>query len=243
MSECCSEQCLDNAHLLSKWPQMTWKGRIGVSPSASIAPTDARHAVTAVYDLTARREVKLHLMYGQPFGAGHSVRNFCRVSEWIARVLQRLYYMAVDHFFDDFRIIEPTFTISSAVSRKLSKSSASSWTQINHGHLLSAVQYWEFFSVHQYFGRSAGWSWRPSPLEERISEKWSKTSRQALAASIVGIFGFLCSTLVGKVGRCCTAPFRHRLCSPSFATTLTPILAQPRGSGIDPNQYCKKNID
>ena len=32
----------------------------------------------------------------------------------------------------------------------------------------------------------------------------------ALAASVVGKFGFMCSTLFGKVGRCCTGSLRHR---------------------------------
>ena len=52
-----------------------------------LAPDDVRFALTAVYDPT-RGEVALHQMYGQPFGAGHAVPNFCRVAEWLARVLQ-----------------------------------------------------------------------------------------------------------------------------------------------------------
>ena len=41
-----------------------------------------------------------------------------------------------------------------------------------------------------------------------------------LAASIVGKFGFLCSTLFGKVGRCCTASIRARQYSNSSDYTL-----------------------
>eukprot|EP00435_Cladocopium_sp_Y103_P073420 s164_g43.t1 len=46
----------------------------------------------------------------------------------------------------------------------------------------------------------------------------------AAAASIVGKFGFLCSTLFGKVGRCCTAAIRHRQYSSPFQRLLTPAI-------------------
>lgn len=55
-------------------------------------------------------------MYGQPFGAGHAVPNWYRVAEWLARVLKRLYYILVDHFFDDFFVVEPEDTIKSAMA-------------------------------------------------------------------------------------------------------------------------------
>ena len=45
-----------------------------------------------------------------------------------------------------------------------------------------------------------------------------------LAASLVGKFGFLCSTLFGKVGRACTAPIRERQYSTSTITALTPAI-------------------
>ena len=46
----------------------------------------------------------------------------------------------------------------------------------------------------------------------------------ALAASIVGKFGFLCSTLFGKVGRCCTGPLRTRQYQTHDWNGLTPQL-------------------
>ena len=80
-----------------------------------LAPCDVRFALTAVYDPTKDR-VTLHEMYGQPFGAGHAVPNFCRVAEWISRVMQKLFHMLVDHFFDDFFVVEPEATIQSAMA-------------------------------------------------------------------------------------------------------------------------------
>ena len=46
----------------------------------------------------------------------------------------------------------------------------------------------------------------------------------ALAASLVGTFGFLCSTLFGKVGRCCTGPLRTRQYQSHNWIGLTPSL-------------------
>ena len=42
---------------------------------AALADSDVPSAVTAIYDPT-EGDVKLHEMYGQPFGAGHAVPNF-----------------------------------------------------------------------------------------------------------------------------------------------------------------------
>ena len=50
-------------------------------------------------------------MFGQPFGAGHAVPNFYRVAEWLCRSLQRYFHLVMDHFFDDFFIIEPDWSI------------------------------------------------------------------------------------------------------------------------------------
>jgi len=78
----------------------------GAYRQVPLAPQDVRYSVTGVFNPHSRR-VDLHLMYGQPFGAGHAVPNFCRVAEWIARLLQRRFRLVVDHFFDDFWLVEP----------------------------------------------------------------------------------------------------------------------------------------
>lgn len=53
----------------------------GAYRQVPLAPQDVRYSVTGVYNPYTRR-VDLHLMYGQPFGAGHAVPNFlqsCRM--------------------------------------------------------------------------------------------------------------------------------------------------------------------
>ena len=82
--------------------------QVPLSPSAVMA------AIAAVYDPSQDR-VTLHEIYGQPFGAGHAVPNFYRVAEWFAVVASRLFHIAVDHFFDDFWIAEPSSTVKSAL--------------------------------------------------------------------------------------------------------------------------------
>lgn len=56
-------------------------------------------------------------------------------------------------------------------------------------------------------------------LTNRILETGCLTP--SLAASLLGKFGFLCSTLFGKLGRCCTAAIRERQYASSADTSLT----------------------
>ena len=51
-------------------------------------------------------QVELFEIYGQPFGAGHAVPNFYRVAEWLCRLLVLGYNLAIDHFFDDYFLVE-----------------------------------------------------------------------------------------------------------------------------------------
>ena len=77
-------------------------------------PSDVRYCITAITNPESN-EPTLHEMRAQPFGAGHAVPNFCRVSEWLARLLQNVYRMVADHFFDDFFVVEPSTTIDTAM--------------------------------------------------------------------------------------------------------------------------------
>ena len=45
-------------------------------------------SITAVYDPTTKQPA-LFEIYGQPFGAGHSVPNFYRCAEWLCRLVVR----------------------------------------------------------------------------------------------------------------------------------------------------------
>eukprot|EP00971_Amphidinium_carterae_P315743 6276266-Amphidinium_carterae.1 len=51
--------------------------------------------------------VRYFVLYAQPFGAAHAVSNFYRVAEWLVRVARRYFHLAVEHFYDDFFLVEP----------------------------------------------------------------------------------------------------------------------------------------
>ena len=196
-----------------------------------LAPADVRYAITAVYSPECK-DVVLFEMYGQPFGAGHAVPNFCRVSEWLSRFLQRFFSLHVDHFFDDFFLIEPSRTIQAGIfvmkeSFKIlgfSLDPEKSQPPAEVGAVLGV-----FFSTAALASeRRIHVAAKPSRvrnLTQTIDQILNSGELSpAVAASIVGKFGFLCSTLFGKVGRCCTAALRHRQYSTAYQRSITPAL-------------------
>eukprot|EP00971_Amphidinium_carterae_P317063 6302924-Amphidinium_carterae.1 len=58
--------------------------------------------------------IEYYELFGQPFGASNAVDNFYRVAHWLATVARRYFHLAVDHFFDDFFLVEPASSASFA---------------------------------------------------------------------------------------------------------------------------------
>ena len=203
----------------------------GAYRQVPLCPKHVRYSITAVYS-TDHHEVRFHEMFGQPFGAGHAVPNFCRVAEWISRCLQRMFTMVVDHFFDDFMIVEPEWSIHSAVfclqeAFKLlgfaldpQKSQAPAAIVAVLGVAINAtvLESERRLLVEPKSSRVA--NLRDTILGVLRADHLSSQ----LAASIVGKFGFLCSTLFGKLGRCCAGAVRARQYSAWPQTSLTPCL-------------------
>ncbi len=194
----------------------------------AIRPDHVRFSVTAVYNPHVS-EVELYEIYGQPFGAGHAVPNFCRVAEWLCRCIRRLFKMSLDHFFDDFFIVEPNSTISvatfcireafSVLGFRLDPDK--SQTPSSVAAILGVVFNTSSLLQQKHFTVMAKES-RVRNLEKLIDEILQTGSLSATqAASLVGKFNFLCSTLFGKVGRCATLPLRKRQYSTSDASFLT----------------------
>ena len=193
-----------------------------------LSDCDIPLCITAVYN-PHEDTVELHEMYGQPFGAGHSVPNFYRVAEWLCRGAVRLFHLLVDHFFDDFFIVEAECCSTSAlfVLREYfrllgfmldqEKSQAPAEIQAVLGVLIN--------TQHLHEQRA----FRVQPKETRIKNMLMMISHildrdflpPSMAASLLGKYGFLCSTLFGKVGRCCTGPIRERQYSNSAETFLS----------------------
>ena len=57
-------------------------------------------------------QVEFFEMLGMPFGATHAVHNFNRVAEWLVRVIRRYFFLVLEHYFDDYFMTEPAFSIN-----------------------------------------------------------------------------------------------------------------------------------
>ena len=58
-----------------------------------------KFAITMVWN-HYESQVDFHEMYGQPFGAGHAVPNFCRLASWAVGGARRLLHLVINYFFD-----------------------------------------------------------------------------------------------------------------------------------------------
>ena len=188
-------------------------------------------AITGVFD-PKENKVKLFKIFGQPFGAGHSVPNFYRVAEWACRLLVRGMGLMLDHFFDDFYYVERS-ACSQVAAFCLQQAFLLLGLQLDPGKS----------QLPQEVAHILGVAFNTSSLaEQRTLLVQPKPQRRrnfrtlvenilandflppSLAASVVGKFGFLCSTLFGKVGRFCTGHLRERQYSQQSSYTLTPPL-------------------
>ena len=184
-------------------------------------------AVTAVFDPSSE-EAKLFTMHGQPFGAGHAVPNFYRLAEWASRVLTRGFHLLLDHFFDDYFYVD------------LADCCVSARFCLQEGFkLLGLTLDPDKSQIPNELSHVLGVAFNTAALlSERKLHVQPKPSRKtnfkllvenivrrgllppSLAASVLGKFGFLCSTLFGKVGRFCTGVLRQRQYSTSVDHTL-----------------------
>ena len=174
-------------------------------------------SITAVMNPTEDK-VELYEIYGQPFGAGHAVPNFYRVAEWLSRLLIRAFSVVLDHFFDDYFLVErpecsavSAFCISESIALLgFLTDPDKSQVPAEVAHVLgvqfncAALRHERLLRVQPKPTRKANFN---KIIQKILDEDFLPPS---LAASVVGKFGFLCSTLFGKVGRACTSPLRER---------------------------------
>lgn len=188
-------------------------------------------AITAVCD-PCTAEPKLFELFAQPFGAAHAVPNFYRVSEWLARLVVRSMGILLDHFFDDYY-----FVCRSKESESCSFALREAFRIL--GFTLDDQKSQVPCEIAQVLGVVINTRSLQEQRKLIIEPKPTRRSNlvtiidrvlqdnflaPSLAASIVGKFGFLCSTLYGKVGRCCTAALRVRQYSTSSDCSLNPQL-------------------
>ena len=134
---------------------------------------------------------------------------FYRFAEWFQRIVCRLYGISCDHFFDDFWLVSRAGLASHALGCLLETASLlgiifdpektqypSPKTEIL-GVIFDTSEILSAGIIHV----------RPKPSRIRnlsitIDESLKQNSLSSTqAASVVGKFGFLCSTMYGKVGR------------------------------------------
>lgn len=196
-----------------------------------LADDDLRVALTCIYNPDSKK-VDIHEMFGQPFGAGHAVPNFYRFAEWFQRVICRLYGISCDHFFDDFWIVSRAKFANQALTCVLETAKLlgivfdpdKTQTPSANTEVLGVI-----FDTTE-IGSDQVLHVRPKPsrvqnLSTTIDEAMKSGSmNSALAASVVGKFGFLCSTMYGKVGRCAALGVRARQYWSNTDDSITPTL-------------------
>ena len=188
--------------------------------------------ITAVYNPKTGK-VDLHELYGQPFGAGHSVPNFYRLAEWGCRVARRLLNMALEHFFDDFFYVEPRFCaavgcwafrrvlsiLGLVLDREKSQLPAAVWVALGVVFDARALRSERLLFV------------RPKPSRvTSVVEELHKVLRNnrcgtSQAARLAGKADFINSTLFGRVGRAGLSALKARQYSKNTSQDLTPWLS------------------
>ena len=196
----------------------------------ALADTDIPLAITAIYD-PKDKEVKLHEMFAQPFGAGHAVPNFYRLAEWFCRIACRTLHIQCDHFFDDYWIVsrEQHGTVAQECMLELAQLFGISFdpekTQLPSRSTDALGVVFDLSDITKGKFLIKAKESRARNLISTIDscvQVDSLTSSQA--ASIVGKFGFLCSTLFGKAGRCASLGVRARQYSSSDVSSMTHTL-------------------
>ena len=195
-------------------------------------PTDNQgYSLTAIFNPHSE-EVDVHEMFGQPFGAGHAVPNFYRLAEWFHRFIVRYFGIFGDHFFDDFWIIDTKEVVEHAQDCLLRSAEIL-------GIVFDPDKTQKPNDRAEVLGVIFDTSQLKSDRKIRVLPKASRVKglldtidsclvadqlTPAQAASIVGKFGFLCSTMFGKVGRCASLGVRSRQYSLSSDLRIGPCL-------------------
>ena len=200
----------------------------GAYRQLAIPDTQTMLSVTAVFDPQSQ-SAKMFTMHGQPFGASHAVPNFYRLAEWASRVLTRGFPLVIDHFFDDFYYVERPEC--STVARFCVQEGFNLFgLTLDPGKSQLPSQVAQVLGVQ--FNTHAITPERILHVEPKPSRRsnfhvlvqqvlYKDCLPPSLAASVLGKFGFLCSTLFGKVGRFCTGVVRQRQYSAHPVHTLT----------------------
>eukprot|EP00435_Cladocopium_sp_Y103_P046884 s338_g13.t1 len=186
-------------------------------------------SITAVFN-PVTKQPSLFEIFGQPFGAAHAVPNFYRLAEFAQRLLTRGFNILLDHFFDDFFAVmnpdeaatvmfcvrEAFLLLGLTLDAEKSQPPAEVAQVLGVAFNTKSLQTQKVLLVEPKPTRVQNLCF----LIDQVLE--TNSLGPNLAASILGKFGFLCSTMFGKVGRCCTGALRARQYQQHSELTLTP---------------------
>ena len=152
-----------------------------------------------------------------------------RLAEWACRLCTRGYNLLIDHFFDDYFVVlrpkeadstmfcvRETFALLGLTldPEKSQPPAEIAWV-LGVAFNTRSLQEQRVLLVEP----------KPSRIQNLCfmidNVLKSGNLSPSLAASLLGKFGFLCSTMFGKVGRCCTGALRNRQYSSEDHQNLT----------------------
>jgi len=162
--------------------------------------------------------IDYHEMWGQPFGAAHAVPNFCRLAAWAMLAATRLLHVVIDHFFDDYFMVEPKVTVASAtwacrrlfrlVGLNLDPDKAQLPAEV--WHALGVAFDMQTLSSQGLLKVRAKPSRVLNAIVDIMQVLKENRLRPSHAAKIFGRLDFLNTTLFGRVGRTGLGPIKQR---------------------------------
>ena len=173
----------------------------------AVCPDQLRYMVIAIWDLTSCTW-RFAVSWALHFGLSGAVLHFTRVPAFITALCRRWFAIPVQHFFDDFRIVEPSFTRESGYKWFAKVTEFLGWRFDPDKDqppcatlpMLGCLEDWsisfsEFFDVHADPERL----YAVTKLVTEVIEK--KDLPKGLAASLRGKNLHLSGTMPGKTGR------------------------------------------
>ena len=174
-------------------------------------------SITMVWNPVENR-IDYHELYGQPFGAGHAVPNFYRIATWACVASRRLLGLLIDHFFDDYWMVEPKCLIQSACWA-FKEFMALMGLTLDPGKETFPAAFWQVLGVDIDMSSILATHRllvKPrlqriiNTVHEMISILRSRKLTSTAAARLFGKLDFANQTLFGRVGRVGMLPIKKR---------------------------------
>ena len=174
----------------------------------SVSPSQQRFVVVVVWDIQEAKW-RYAISYALPFGLAGAVLHFNRVPASIVAFCRRWLAIPLQHFFDDFRVIEPAFTDGSGYKWFGLAASVLGWTFDPEKNvaptpilpMLGNLEDWSEVESKDCFVVAAK-AERLAEIRQAVLEfKTRKVCGKSAAASIRGKLLHIAFTMPGRTGR------------------------------------------